>query len=207
MFAVLLFFSQILEPIEEFPAELLADFIGIVRDSITAYISYFPRGTYCKVLKWANHVYDTRCTSRRINNRAFINLLHLCMFLRYDDVREESSRNIINKLIAEWSVEQQQIKQYQSVHSRLSPSMSPIKCGFNWKSIVEETMRSMVCDLVEHVEMVKVTEDDITRYLNIRCLCDEFDEWIAEWIHSLYSRIKRNRGDQRQGDYKYRFVF
>jgi len=175
----------ILEPLEDFPAELLAAFIGVVRDSVTAYISYFPRGTYSKVLKWANHVYDSRCASRQINNRALIDLLHLCMFLRYDDVREESSLRIINKLIAEWTND----RALRSVRCRpQSPPLSPSKAGHFWKGNVYDAMRSMVCELVDHVEMVKVTEDDITKYLNVRCLCPEFDQWTAEWVHSLYRR-------------------
>ena len=185
-------YFQILEPIEDFPADLLADFICIVRDSVTAYISYFPRGTYSKVLKWANHVYDTRCTTRQINNRAYINLLHLCMFLRYDDVREESSLNIIHKLIAQWTSHQQRNGlQLSAADHKISPAASPHKDQRFWKANVYDAMKSMVYDLVEHVEMVKVTEEDITRYLNIRCLCDEFDEWISEWINTLYSRQSR----------------
>ena len=174
--------KQILEPIEEFPNGMLADFICIVRDSIAAYISYFPREIYHKVLKWANHVYDTRANSRQIDSRAYINLLHLCMFLRYDDVREEASMNIINKLIIEWTKH----NNTKDLHSRLSPLMSPLKSAKS-KPNTYDAMRGIVIGLVHHVQTVKITEDDITKFLNSRVVDDEFDEWIAEWMNRLYA--------------------
>ena len=170
-----------MEPIDQFPEGMLADFICVVRDSITAYMSYFPREIYSKVLKWANHVYDTRFIKRQIDNRAYINLLHLCMFLRYDDVREEASINIINKLIIEW-IKHQNTKDLQS---KLSPK-SPISKSKPNLPNTYDCMRSIVCGLVKHVEIVKITEDDITKFLNTRVVNDEFDEWIGEWMTKLY---------------------
>ncbi len=46
----------IVEQIKEFSSEMLSDFICIVRDSITPYISFFNREIHSKVLKWTYHV-------------------------------------------------------------------------------------------------------------------------------------------------------
>eukprot|EP01083_Nonionella_stella_P038841 105598_1 len=164
----------ILEPIEEFPVGMLADFISVVRDAITAYISFFPREIYGKVLKWANHVYESRSTSREIDTRAFINLLHLCMFLRYDDVRAEASMNIINKLMMEWAKHHNHRRDIQ------------MKARHVRKPTTYDAMRDMVCGLVKHVEIVKVTQGDITKFLNIKMVNEEFTEWVAQWMNQLY---------------------
>ena len=76
--------------------------------------------------------------------------------------------NILTKLIGEWSKQQ-----HRALDSKHSPSQSPSKGATFWKANVYDAMRAMVCELADHVEMVKVSEEDITKLRVIKRLVDE----------------------------------
>lgn len=49
-------------------------------------------------------------------------------------------------------------------------------------------MKSIVFGLVKHVEIVKITEDDITKFLNMKVVNDDFNEWVGQWMNRLYAQ-------------------
>ncbi|ETO16233.1 cation diffusion facilitator family transporter containing protein, partial [Reticulomyxa filosa] len=86
-----------LNSIKSFPKGMLADFVTLVRDALTAYVSFFKNEVYVKVLKWLNHVYTTR--AQELDTMAFMSMIHLSMFLRHEDARENVAKSILTAVL------------------------------------------------------------------------------------------------------------
>ena len=81
-----------------FPNGIITDFINVVKDAVTSYISCnsFDSEVYRKVLQWLGHVYTIHYKS--LDTSGFMSMLHLCMFLRHEDVREEIGKFLLQNV-------------------------------------------------------------------------------------------------------------
>eukprot|EP01084_Bolivina_argentea_P109020 194868_1 len=113
---------------------------------------------------------------------------------------------IINKLIIEWSKyhHDNNNNKYNNKNNHknisiISPLLSPIKLGksnSNLKVNTYDAMNGIICGLVNYVAIVKITESDVTKFLNIRVVDEEFNEWVIEWMNKLYKGNKNRYYDQ-----------
>ena len=112
-----------------------------MRDALTAYVSFFSRDVYVKVLRWLKHVYKTR--SSELDTIAFMSMIHLCMFLRHEDSREQIGRNILSSVIKHSKAARKLRTQNEIIPTPITNTHKGVAI-FNCKTILNDIVMSWV---------------------------------------------------------------
>ncbi len=128
-----------------------------------------------------------------LSNRAFMSMLHLCMFLRHEDSREHIGKFILQNVIRQ--------SRSQRKHRMVKDSNESKDNNYNHKnqnkpknknnSAVYSWLSGMVTELADHVAITKSTQNQVTKYLNVKVVDSDFHEWVSDWLGLFFNHFDR----------------